>query len=169
MNVNVRHVSGPNAIVQARALQEGTQRNQRARALQERGNYQAAEKLHKEALDIKLAAFGMSHPTTAISYNALGEVYIKLHRLDEAEDHLQKALTIAMQLNPLLDQAGYRENLAVVYEMRGDLDKARATRLEGSQNAMLCAYEKVRTHKLIVPVHTSHIIIFSALTPGLAA
>ena len=126
-----------------RGLQDGVRLNQEARELSARGDYAGAERLHTQALSVKLKNLGMNHASTAISYNALGEVCIKLRKLDEAEDYLKKAVGIGDTFNPPFDRAYYRENLAQVYEMRGQLAKASDVRLESAPDHMICSYENV--------------------------
>ena len=123
-------------------LNEAVNWNNNGRECSRRGDHAAAVACHRRALEMKLAQWGDTKATTAISYNALGEALTQLGRLDEAEYNLKKAIPIAMRLNPVLDQAGYRENLAVVYEMKGDLEKAKEIRLSGKPH-MLCAWNEV--------------------------
>lgn len=126
-----------------RALSEGVSLNNQGRARLNQCDYEGAVQAYKRALELKLAGLGVNNSSTALSYNALGEAYIKLGRLDEAEDHLSKAVSIAMECNPPHDQAYYRENLGVVYEMKGNLKMANEIRRRGAPDKILCAYEKV--------------------------
>lgn len=131
----------------AQAIDQGTQLNNMAQQLMRMGRYEEAESLHRQAIEVKERGLGTDHITTALSYNAMGKTYIRLNRLDEAEMYLQKALAIR-EASPRpqdeIDAAVTRENMAVVYEMRGDLPRARQIRRVGSPNNMLCANEKVR-------------------------
>lgn len=127
----------------ARALSEGVSLNNQGRARLNQGDYEGAERFYRRALELKLAGLGVNNSSTALSYNALGEAYIKLGRLDEAEDHVKKAVSIAMECGPSWDLAYYRENLGVVYEMKGDLKMANEIRRRGASDGILCAYEKV--------------------------
>ncbi|EPT04356.1 hypothetical protein FOMPIDRAFT_1084290, partial [Fomitopsis schrenkii] len=119
--------------------------NNMAQQLMRMGRYEEAESLHRQAIEVKERGLGTDHITTALSYNAMGKTYIRLNRLDEAEMYLQKALAIR-EASPRpqdeIDAAVTRENMAVVYEMRGDLPRARQIRRVGSPNNMLCANEK---------------------------
>ena len=130
----------------AQAIEQGSQFNNRAQQLMRLGRYEEAEQLHRQAIDVKERGLGTDHITTALSYNAIGETYIRMNRLDDAEMYLQKARNIR-EASPRpqdeIDAAVTRENIAVVYEMRGDLPRARQMRRVGSPNNMLCAYEKV--------------------------
>lgn len=131
----------------ALAIEQGSQLNNMAQQLMRMGRYEEAERLHRKAIEVKERGLGTDHITTALSYNALGETYIRMNRLDEAEMFLQKALNIR-EASPRpqdeIDTAVTRENIAMVYEMRGDLPRAKQMRRVGSPNNMLCAYEKVR-------------------------
>ena len=126
----------------ALALPETVQNNNEGLALKQRGQYDAAEKKYLKALDLKLRYIGEDAITTALSHNALGELYIATNRLDEAEKHLQLAIKIRNAEGPTFDAAGSRENLAIVYEMRGDLLAAK--KMRKSTGKFACGNEKVR-------------------------
>ncbi|TFY62918.1 hypothetical protein EVJ58_g3566 [Rhodofomes roseus] len=130
----------------AQAISQGTYFNNTAQQLMKISRYEEAERLHKQAIEVKERGLGKDHITTALSYNAIGETYIQMKRLDDAEMYLQKALNIR-EASPRamdeIDAAVTRENLAVVYEMRGDLPRARQLRRVGSPNNMLCAHSNV--------------------------
>jgi len=135
----------------AQAISQGTYLNNTAQRLMAMGQYVEAERLHKQAIEVKERGLGTDHITTALSYNAIGEVYTQLERLDDAEVYLKKALTIR-QASPRasdeIDAAVTRENLAVVYEMRGDLPRARQLRRIGSPNNMLCAHSNCELYQV---------------------
>jgi hypothetical protein len=80
------------------------------------------------SLNLKLQHFGENAVTTSLSHNALGELYIAMNRLDDAERHLGLAVTIRNAEGPTFDAAVSRENLAVVCEMRGNLVAAKQMR-----------------------------------------
>lgn len=110
------------------ALEEAIQNNNNGLALKESGQYQAAEQKYLRALDLKLKYIGENAITTALSHNALGELYIAMNRLDDAEKHLKIAIKIRNSDGPTFDAATSRENLATVYEMRGNLVAAKQMR-----------------------------------------
>ena len=112
----------------AMVMTEAVQNNNEGLALKESGQYEAAEKKYLKALDLKLKHIGENAITTALSHNALGELYIAMNRLDEAENHLQLAVKIRNAGGPTFDAATSRENLAIIYEMRGDLVAAKKMR-----------------------------------------
>jgi tetratricopeptide (TPR) repeat protein len=114
--------------IYAAAKMQAIQYNNEGLALKERGQYDAAEKKYLKALDLKLMHVGQNEITTALSHNALGELYIAMNRLDEAEKHLELAVKIRNADGPTFDAAASRENLAIVYEMRGDLLAAKRMR-----------------------------------------
>ena len=126
----------------ALALPEAAQNNNEGLALMQRGQYDAAEKKYLKALDLKIRYNGEDAITTALSHNALGELYIATNRLDEAEKHLQLAIKIRNAEGPTFDAAASRENLAIVYEMRGDLLAAK--KMRKSTGKFACGNEKVR-------------------------
>ena len=112
----------------AMAMGEAIQNNNEGLALKQSGMYEAAEKKYLKALNLKLTHIGENAITTALSHNALGELYIVMNRLDDAEKHLELAVKIRNADGPTFDAATSRENLAVVYEMRGDLTAAKQMR-----------------------------------------
>ena len=143
----------------ALAIQQGSEFNNMAQQLLRMGRFEEAERLHRKAIEVKERGLGTNHITTALSYNAIGEALTRLNRLDEAEGFLLKARKIReASRRPLdeIDAAGTRENLAVVYEMRGDLPRARQMRRIGSPDNMLCAYEKVRVLLYVSRYYCSH-------------
>ena len=112
----------------AMAMSEAIQNNNEGLALKRSGQYAAAEQKYLKALDIKLKHIGEKTITTALSHNALGELYIAMNRLDDAEKHLEIAVKIRNADGPTFDAATSRENLAIVYEMRGNLLAAKQMR-----------------------------------------
>ena len=112
----------------AMAMGEAIQNNNEGLALQQSGMYEAAEQKYLRALDLKLTHVGENAITTALSHNALGELYIAMNRLDDAEKHLELAVKTRNADGPTFDAATSRENLAIVYEMRGDLKAAKQMR-----------------------------------------
>lgn len=114
--------------------------NHKGLALANKGDYAGAVGLHRQALEMKLRLWGTSDITTAVSYNALGESLMHLGQFNEAEDNIKKALDIATRLRSKFDQAFYRENLAMVYESKGDLAKAGDTRRSGEPTEYICSY-----------------------------
>ena len=112
----------------AMAMGEAIQNNNEGLALKQSGQYEAAEQKYLRALDIKLNHIGRTAITTALSHNALGELYIAMNRLDDAEKQLKAAVEIRNADGPTFDAATSRENLAIVYEMRGNLVAAKQMR-----------------------------------------
>lgn len=93
--------------------EEAITNNNEGLALKQSGQYEAAEKKY-----LKLKHVGETAVTAALSHNALGELYIAMNRLDEAEKHLQLAVKIRNGNNPTFDAATSMENLTTVYETR---------------------------------------------------
>ncbi|KAF9786957.1 hypothetical protein BJ322DRAFT_689829 [Thelephora terrestris] len=125
MHINTHFNPSP---AYAMAMGEAIQNNNEGLALKQSGNYEAAEKKYLKALDLKLKHVGKNEITTALSHNALGELYIAMNRLDEAEKHLELAVKIRNADGPTFDAATSRENLAIVYEMGGNLVAAKQMR-----------------------------------------
>lgn len=125
--------------------QQAAELNNEGLRLSGAGDFAGAERLHLKALDIKLRGMGPTAFSTSISYNELGETYIKMRELEKAESNLKKAIEIRnMYPDNAFDAAVSRENLAQVYEMRGDLAKAKETRLSAGKLNIACAHYKVR-------------------------
>ena len=129
------------------AMREAVQNNNEGLALKRGGQYEVAEKKYLKALDLKLRYIGENQITTALSHNALGELYIAMSRLDEAEKHLDLAVKIRDADGPTFDAATSRENLAIVYEMRGNLLAAKQMRKSTGKYA--CGNYDVR----LTPTH----------------
>ena len=125
MHFNAHINPSPNYAL---AMGEAIQNNNEGLALKQRGMYEDAEKKYLKALDLKLTHIGENAITTALSHNALGELYIAMNRLDDAEKHLDLAVKIRNADGPTFDAATSRENLAIIYEMRGDLKAAKQMR-----------------------------------------
>lgn len=94
------------------------------------GQYGAAEQAYLKALELKHKTIGEDSVSTANTHHWLGLLYITTNRLDDAERHLAIALRIRNEdeNGPKVDAALSRENLAFVYEMRGDLFAAKQMR-----------------------------------------
>ncbi|KAI0669871.1 hypothetical protein C8Q78DRAFT_976432 [Trametes maxima] len=110
---------------------DGVASNSQALRLERQGDLQGAERAHLEAIRTKEAGLGPNHFTTAVSYNGLGELYLKTERLEQAEDYLKKALRVRRESGPKADLAVTRDNLGRLYETKGDLRAAREIRCEG--------------------------------------
>lgn len=128
---------------------QASQLNNQALALSRSGDFAGAERLHNQALDLKLRSIGPQAYSTSSTHNALGELYLKMNKLDQAEAQLHKAIAIR-NIQPgaaSFDTAVSRESLAQVFEAKGDLKKAKETRLSAGKLNIACAYENVRHPK----------------------
>lgn len=133
----------------ANGLTSGVDLNNQALQLQRQGDFQAAERVYLQAIQVKEAGLGTEHFTTAVSYNGLGELYLKMDRLDEAGEYLNKALRIRSVSGPKVDLAYTRDNLGKLHEMRGDLEAAQDIRLQGApEDNIACSNYAVSTSKL---------------------
>lgn len=126
-------------------LHESSYMNSQAFKFREEGNYPEAERRQLLAVQLCERAIGPNSTTTATSWNNLGEVYILMDRLDDAEKYLRKALKVREASNEVFDASVSRENLARVYECRGDLQEARAIRWLGAPDKIACGNYKVRS------------------------
>ncbi|KAA1471499.1 hypothetical protein DENSPDRAFT_837502 [Dentipellis sp. KUC8613] len=123
----------------ANATMTGSSLHNQGYAFEARGDFAKAESAYLRAIEVKESGFGPGNKSTAVSQNTLGELYIKMDRLSEAEEMLQRALKIRNETGPQFDAAVTRENLGHLYEKQGDLLKAKEIRLQGaSQGAMAC-------------------------------
>lgn len=126
-------------------MQRAFELNNIAHQLGNQGNHLEAERLHTEALNLKLIATGPESVTYALSANALAETQMKLGKWDEAEKNLLDAVRIrdaVTDKSQLFDAAVSRDLLGQVYEYRGDLKKAREVRVKNPNN-MTCSHYEV--------------------------
>lgn len=65
--------------------------NNEAIRLEQAGDYDGAEKKHLEALELKKKAVLGNHIGIALTQNGLGELYLKMGKLDEAQKMLDSA------------------------------------------------------------------------------
>ncbi|EGG10555.1 uncharacterized protein MELLADRAFT_103219 [Melampsora larici-populina 98AG31] len=86
-----------------------------------------------ESLNREIATNGEQTRTVALYKNTLGEIYIIMGRLDEAQKMLEAAEIITQ--NP-----STRENLGKIFEMRGDYEQSIKWRKMGAPNAMVCSH-----------------------------
>jgi len=112
--------------------------NNEALQLSNQGDYVGAESLHLRVLDIKLGAVGEHNTTTAITRNALGELYLTMGRFADAEEQLKKAVSVRMSIGTAYDAAVSIENLGQAYQAKGDFTEARRVRLSHPANIMVC-------------------------------
>ncbi|KAI0553029.1 hypothetical protein F4679DRAFT_581119 [Xylaria curta] len=106
------------------------------------GRLEDSISLHRAALEIKLQAYPESSIQVAITYNGLGEAFLRSGRLDEADEVLQKALVVRERDGPALDAAATRENIGALREAQGRFEDARNVRLRGAKKGhMLCSNE----------------------------
>ncbi|VDB99655.1 unnamed protein product [Peniophora sp. CBMAI 1063] len=116
-----------------------------AKRLQKAGNYAAAEQCYLEAIRIRDQLWGVGSTQAALNQNALGEMYVEMARLDDAEHMFQRVLDVYNQdeaLRKHFDAAVVRESLAQVYEARGDGPEARRTRARGLPHSLACGNYK---------------------------
>src|ERR1700678_1742029 len=94
----------------ATAAMKGTDYNNQALQASRNGDLTTAERLHLEAIKVKEASLGIDAVGTALSYNAIGELYLEMKKLDKAEEYLSKAVAIRNVKGPAFDGAVSREN-----------------------------------------------------------
>jgi tetratricopeptide (TPR) repeat protein len=136
-------------VESATFLQNAWGLNNRGVQAAKRGNHAEAERLHTEALNLKKLAEGPDSVGYALSANHLGEAQIHLGKWDAAEKNLQDAVRIRNNAGPEFDAAVSRDNLARIYEKKGDFTKARSIRLTFPQK-MACSYYEVGIVSLYV-------------------
>lgn len=115
------------------------------------GDFALALSKHLEALPLKTRAFGEASVQAAITFNGLGETYLRLGDLELAGKMLGKALHVrnevrlgGLGLGPALDAAVSRDNLGRVLEAAGRMGDARVARLAGNLvGSVLCGNFKV--------------------------
>lgn len=122
----------------ALATLNGTDLNNLAFQAKLRGDFQEAERIYLLAIEVKERYLEPNSTITAISQNMLGEVYIKMGKIEEAERQLKRAMTARNEAGTAFDAAVTRENLAQLSEMKGKMSEAKELRL------------RVRVSKLIM-------------------
>ncbi|KAJ8455221.1 hypothetical protein ONZ51_g12564 [Trametes cubensis] len=135
VSVNVNPSAGA-----ALGLTDGVALQNRALHLEHQGDLTGAEQAFLEAIRLKDAGVGPGHVTTAVSCNGLGELYLKMGRLDQAEHYLNRALRVRVSNGPAADLAVTRDNLGRLYEMKGDLKAARDIREQGAPDNISCGH-----------------------------
>lgn len=140
--MNVDFTVNPSATVAA-ATWEASLLNNEALSMARAGNNAGAERLHKQALEIKIDAFGADSIQAALTFNALGEVQYQLKKYDEAEENLRKAVQVRNGAGPAFDAAVSRENLAQVFEAKERFLEAKQMRDKGKPNNLACGYDQV--------------------------
>ncbi|KAL4262912.1 MUB1/samB family protein [Pleurotus pulmonarius] len=114
--------------------------NTQAYQAQRAGNLEEAERLFLHTIELKERHSGPNSVTVATSRGMLGEVYLKMGKIEEAEYNLKKAMEVMSQTGASsFNTAITRENLAQLAEMKGDMGEAKALRLGGAPNVMACA------------------------------
>lgn len=64
-------------------------------------------------------------PNIASDYNMLGELYIEMDNLVEAEKSFNQALSVCHQIKAPLELAATYQNLGILYKKKGKINKAR--------------------------------------------
>jgi tetratricopeptide (TPR) repeat protein len=104
----------------------GAMLNQAGYYLQAQGQYQQAEPLMKEALEIRKQVLGTLHPAYATSLNNLAALYQSQGRYEQAEPLYLEDLKITKQVlgtnHP--DYAKSLNNLALLYQSQGRYEQA---------------------------------------------
>ncbi|TVY20778.1 hypothetical protein LARI1_G001816 [Lachnellula arida] len=124
--------------------------NNEAIELERAGNYVGAEAKHLEALRLKIIGSGEHSIHVAFTRNGLGELYLKMGKLDDAQEQLEKAVAVREAAitdcgrdiieGDNFDTACSRDNMGRMFEMRGDFEKSVAWRTKGAPNHMICSY-----------------------------
>lgn len=127
----------------ASAVLKGTEYNNKALQASRNGDFATAERLHLQAIKVKEAGLGSDAVGTALSYNAIGELYTEMKKLDKAEEYLLKAVAIRNVKGDFFDGAVSRENLAQLEELKGNLSKAKEIRLSGGPDKLACGSSEV--------------------------
>jgi len=93
--------------------------------LQTQGKYSDAEKLFRRCLSITEPTLGKMHPRTAAKLDGLAGLLTDLGDYVAAEPLYLRALEIANAVDPSGYETGfYLNNLACLYDQKGDLEKA---------------------------------------------
>jgi tetratricopeptide (TPR) repeat protein len=90
----------------------------------EQGHYASAERLYREALEIRSSQTQRGQ-FMAILHDNLAELYLDLHQIDRAEEEVRIAEQIAVELDAAPVLAELHAKRALIAAAREDLDQAR--------------------------------------------
>ena len=140
------------------ALSEALSLRSKARFMDARGNHCEAERLLLRALEIMEPRTPSSDTAVASLWNSLGEVYLHMGRLDDAERWLNKSLDVSVATRDFKEITSTRETLARVSQARSELLKAKALRMLGAPDDMRCSNSGVYSFPSLdkEPVLTVH-------------
>lgn len=97
----------------------------------------------KKYIKITILALGSGHNNVAVLYTILGELQLKIGKLDDAEQAFKTSLDTyknhAFYPSQEYDCATVREHLAQVAEARGELKGAKKMRLSCGKEKLRCA------------------------------
>mmetsp|Transcript_2234 Transcript_2234/g.4402 ORF Transcript_2234/g.4402 Transcript_2234/m.4402 type:complete len:155 (-) Transcript_2234:160-624(-) len=113
--------------------------NNQAQSLMNQGAPEKALPFFIKALELKIKATGQISRQSAVSYNALGECYLKLGEYEKAKKNLDFALEHRKTEGENIDTRVTRDNLGHVCEETGDLEGARRERKHGKN---LCSFNQ---------------------------
>ncbi|MCI4669844.1 MAG: tetratricopeptide repeat protein [Bacteroidia bacterium] len=88
-------------------------------AMMTQGQYEKSNVHHQKGLEI-WKQLG-NKPQVSSSYNALGAIFKRLGKLDQAIEFLEKSIAINRQIGDSLKNAGPFINLASIHEVKGEL------------------------------------------------
>ncbi|KAF7861471.1 hypothetical protein EAF04_008036 [Stromatinia cepivora] len=132
-----------NSAGTAMAVMEAAQLNNQANQLEASGDLAGAEELFLESLKLKIKSAGEDSIQTALSKNALGELYMKMEgRWEDADRvrsrrHANEVVFCAVGIDDF-DAACTRDNLGQLWEIKGSMVKAKAAR-ERNPHSMICS------------------------------
>jgi len=86
------------------AMSKAVQLNNEANRMMKQGDYINAEKKHLEALALKVKATGGDSVHVANTRGALGELYMKMDRLEDAQKALEHADKIRSGMHSFLSR-----------------------------------------------------------------
>ncbi|TGO52874.1 hypothetical protein BCON_0133g00190 [Botryotinia convoluta] len=126
----------------AMKIMEAGQWNNQANQLEARGDFAGAENLFLRSLARKIEITGEDSIQTALAKNVLGELYLKMKgKLNEAQKMLEDADRIRSVIDDF-DAACTRDSLGQLWEIKGDVMKAREVR-ERNPESMICSNFKI--------------------------
>jgi tetratricopeptide (TPR) repeat protein len=145
VDINIDINPSPEVAQAAQAAEAERNLNEQALQLSGRGDLHGAVRLHLQAIELKERRLGEDSVSVAISRNALGELYVRMGKYEDAEANLKKAVTIRNAAGPThaFDAAVSRENLAALYETKDKFLEAKELRLQGCPDSIACGNYKV--------------------------
>lgn len=140
----------PTDMANQRILKQALDLSAQASQADRSGNIEQAIQLHNRCVELKIQLFGERSIQAALSFNELGECYLRSNDLEAAQIALKKALKVrdyrsagGLEIGPRFDAAVSRDYYAQLKEAQGHFIGARKFRKRGQDRGeMACGNNK---------------------------